>query len=415
MSQSDSVDRLVDHLFRRKYGQMIAILTRIFGLENWELAEDVVQDTLLQALRQWTYRGVPENPGGWLMQTAKHRAIDLLRGEANLRRKWVQLAPTDELDLAFDDALGDDQLTMLFLGCHPLLSREMQIALLLKTLCGFGISEIARAFLMPEPTIAQRIVRAKRRLKSQTFALPPESELLTRLDGVLAVIYLLFNEGYNASQGENLVRAELCDEAIYLGTLLVNHRVGNTPRVHALLALMLLQSSRLPARTTAAGDLLLLAEQDRTKWDHAAIQRGLYHLEQAGSGDELTEYHLQAGIAACHAVAPSYAETDWHSILFYYDQLLLLHPTPISALNRAVAVAMVEGTEAGIAALDAISTLHNYYLLLATYGELYARSGQPARAGDYYRRALALTTNYAERSFLARKIAQVEVSSAKPL
>jgi RNA polymerase sigma factor (sigma-70 family) len=391
---------------------MIAILTRIFGWDQFELAEDVVQDTLLQALKQWTYRGVPENPGGWLMQAAKHRAIDVLRREGNLRQKYAQFeADGADFERAFEDSVGDDQLTMLFLVCHPLLSREMQIALLLKTLGGFGVSEIARAFLLPEATIAQRIVRAKRRLRGETFVLPAEAELRTRLDGVLAVIYLLFNEGYNASQGENLTRGELCDEAIYLGTLLANHRLGGTPRVHALLALTLLQASRLPARTSAEGDLLLLAAQDRSMWDREAIRHGLHHLELAGSGDELTEYHLQAGIAACHAVAPSYAETDWEAILFYYDHLLRLHPTPIAALNRAVALAMVRGAEEGIAALDAITTLGDYYLLLATYGELYARSGQPERAAGYYERARERTQNHAEREFLARKLTHLDVSS----
>lgn len=412
---TDSVNTLVDHLFRRKYGQMIAVLTRIFGLENWELAEDVVQDTLLQALRQWSYGGVPENPDGWLMQVAKRRAIDALRRQSNLRRKLALIDSPDDPDpgqvSAFDASLGDDQLTLLFLGCHPSLAPEVQVALLLKTLCGFGVSEIARAFLLSEATIAQRIVRARRRIKTLTFELPDERELHQRLNGVLAVLYLLFNEGYNASHGENLTRAELCDEAIYLCTLLVSHPLGQTPRVHALLALMWLQASRLPARTTAEGDLLLLVEQDRSQWDRAAIQRGVAHLRQAASGAELTEYHLQAGIAACHALAPSYAETDWESILFYYDQLLALQPSPVFALNRAVALALVEGMDAGIEALDRITELDDYYLRLATYAALYERDGQLARAADYYRRALRVTANLAEQNFLQRKLAEAECAA----
>jgi RNA polymerase sigma factor (sigma-70 family) len=399
-----SVNHLVDHLFRRKYGQMIAILTRIFGLENWELAEDVVQDTLLQALKQWSYSGVPENPGGWLTQVAKHRAIDVLRRQKNFRNKIAQFEI--EESLADDDLFGDDQLTMLFLGCHPLLSREMQITLLLKTLCGFSVGEIARAFLLPEATIAQRIVRAKRKIKPLSFELPPENELYTRLDGVLVVLYLLFNEGYNASSGDQLTRAELCAEAIYLCNLLVNHPLGQQPRIHALLALMYLQVSRLPARTSTEGDLLRLAEQDRAKWDPAAIRRGIAHLEQAAQGDEVTEYHLLAGIAACHTLAPGDAETDWSSVLFYYDQLIALNRSPVTVLNRAVGVAMVHGAEAGLAALDAITDLDEYYLLMATYGELYERSGKLDCAVDAYRRALALTTNLAEQNFLRKKIAQ---------
>jgi len=395
---------------------MVAILTRIFGLENWQLAEDVVQDTLLQALQQWAYRGVPENPGGWLMQVAKNRAIDVLRRQSNLRQKVLQLDPDGgtehelERSLVFEDKMADDQLTMLFIGCHPALSAEMQIALLLKTLCGFGVSEIARAFLLPEVTIAQRIVRTKRKLREQTltFDLPPESELLKRLDGVLTVLYLMFNEGYNASQGANLVREELCWEAIRLGELLAEHRLGNQPRVHALLALMWLQASRLPTRTTAEGDLLLLTEQDRSKWNHEAIQRGMGHLEQAGVGEELSEYHLQAGIAACHTLAPSYAETDWESVLFYYDNLVKVNSSPVFALNRAVALAMVRGTDAGLQALEDIKGLDDYYMLLATYGELYERSRLPHQASDYYQRALALTQNAAEQNFLKKKLSNLE-------
>lgn len=410
------VSELVDHLFRRKSGQIVAILTRIFGLENLQLAEDVVQDTLLQALKQWAYGGIPDNPGGWLMQVAKNRAIDVLRRQSIHRQKVEQTEREQQAEhelertLDFEDSLGDDQLTLLFVGCHPALSPEMQIALLLKTLCGFGVSEIARAFLAPEATIAKRIVRAKRKIREQhlRFELPSDDEFLRRLDRVLAVLYLLFTEGYSASQGTSLVREDLCWEAIRLGDLLTNHRLGQRPRVHALLALMWLQVSRLSTRTTPEGDLLLLPEQDRARWDRQAIARGMVHLERSAAGAELTEYHLQAGIAACHAAAPTYAETDWSSVLYYYDQLAAINPSPIVALNRAVAVAMVHGPQAGLRALDQIEGLGNYYLLLATYGELAERCGQPEEAASYFRRALAGAANRVECGFLQKKLARLD-------
>ncbi len=413
------VNRLVDHLFRHKAGQMVSTLTRIFGVGNLQLAEDVVQETLLQALQQWPYRGVPDNPSAWIVQVAKNRALDVLRREAKLRSKMLTPASraafenSDDAALSLEDPLGDDQLTMMFMCCHPALSREAQVALTLKTVGGFGVSEIARAFLAPEATIAQRLVRAKRKLREEEidFALPRTEELPERLDAVLQVIYLLFNEGYAAYQGEDLVRYELCAEAIRLCSLLAGNTIADQPKVHALLALMLLQASRLSTRVDAEGDLLLLSEQDRSQWDRAAIQAGLHQLERAASGGELTEYHLLAGIAASHAVAESYETTDWKKILFYYDSLLRVNRSPIIALNRAVAVAMLEGPRAGVAALDQIKdepALRNYYLLPATYGELYGRSGESERAAAYYREALALMGNEAERRFLLKKLARFQ-------
>jgi RNA polymerase sigma factor (sigma-70 family) len=412
------VGRLVDHLFRHKAGQMVSTLTRIFGVGNLQLAEDVVQETLLQALQQWPYRGVPDNPSAWIVQVAKNRALDVLRREANLRQVLARVSqpPLEDIgETAFslDDPLGNDQLTMMFMCCHPALPRETQVALTLKTVGGFGVSEIARAFLVPEATIAQRLVRAKRKLREEEidFALPRTEELPERLDAVLQVLYLLFNEGYTAYRGEDLVRHELCAEAIRLCWLLTGHAIADQPKVHALLALMLLQASRLSTRVDAEGNLLLLSEQDRSQWDRAAIQAGLHQLKRAAAGDELTEYHLVAGIAASHAVAESYEATDWKKILFYYDSLLRVNRSPIIALNRAVAVAMLEGPRAGVAALDQIKddpALRNYYLLPATYGELYERSGESERAAAYYREALALMGNEAERRFLLKKLAHFQ-------
>lgn len=414
--ETQEVEQLVEHLFRHKAGQLVSTLTRIFGLHNLELAEDVVQETLLKALHQWPYRGIPDNPGGWLMQVAKNRALDILRRESNFQEKALTLAegaPTSHTpaeDLSLDDPMGDDQLTMMFIGCHPNLSPEVQVALTLKTVGGFSVAEIARAFLAQEATIAQRLVRAKRKLKQANlpFALPPPEALPGRLEAVLAVLYLLFNEGYNAYQGEDLVRQDLCAEAIRLCSLLVAHPLGRQPQVHALLALMLLQASRLATRS-AEGEVLLLAEQDRRRWNRPLIGQGLRQLEQAAAGTTISRYHLEAGIAACHAVADSYETTDWPAILGYYDRLLDLAPSPIVALNRAVAVAMTHGCEAGLAALtdlQAAPDLQRYYLLPATIGTLYERSGQPTLAADYYRQALTLTDNEAEQRFLRRKLGQ---------
>jgi RNA polymerase sigma-70 factor (ECF subfamily) len=393
---------------------MVATLTRIFGVANLELAEDVVQETLIKALRQWPYRGVPENPGGWLMHVAKNHALDLIRRDVSFKNKAALLIEP-ELDgngaatFSLDDPLGDDQLTMMFICCHPSLSLEAQVALTLKSVGGFGVLEIARAFLTTEATIAQRLVRAKRQIreKSIAFALPPNAELPMRLNSVLSVLYLLFNKGYRTQQGEDLIHQELCTEAIRLGQLLAAHPIGGDPKLHALLALMFLQASRLPARVDAQGDLLLLAEQDRSQWDQDKIQRGLYHLEQAMQGDELGAFHLEAGIAACHASAPTYETTDWNSILFYYNELLASSPSPIIILNRAVAVAMVHGPEAGLTELEQIQhlpQLKHYYLLPATFGELYERSGQMEKAAAFYREALVLTANETVRRFLGHKI-----------
>ncbi|MCI0693436.1 sigma-70 family RNA polymerase sigma factor [candidate division KSB1 bacterium] len=413
--QSGDVGRLVDHLFRHQAAQIISTLTRIFGPENLDLAEDVVQETLLKALRQWPFSGVPNNPSGWILQTAKNLAIDTLRREASFRDKAEAIAYQLEQDMAAsedesqDHGLKSDQLAMMFTCCHPRLSREVQVALTLKTLCGLSVPEIAKAFLTPETTIAQRLVRAKRKIRDEKipFEMPATRELAARLDAVLEVLYLLFNEGYNAHEGENLVRQDLCTEAIRLTSLLVEHPIGGQPKVHAMLALMLLQASRLPARVDAEENLLLLAEQDRTKWDRNLIQLGFYHLDKAAHGDELTEYHLQAGIAACHAVAPSYAATNWQQILSYYDELIYLTRSPIVALNRAVALSMLNGVEAGIKELESLSNLpamQSYYLLPATHADFYLQKGEPRKAAEYYHQALALASTEPERRFLLRKL-----------
>jgi RNA polymerase sigma-70 factor (ECF subfamily) len=417
--QPKDVPQLVDHLFRHQAGQVVATLTRIFGPQRIDLAEDVIQETLLKALRQWPYRGIPDNPGAWIMRVATNHALDILRRERALRGTQERLAALAALDdpatpaEILDCELRDDMLRMMFTCCHPAIGREARVALTLKTLGGFGVPELARAFLTHETTIAQRLVRAKRTIRAQRipFAVPDAAELPARLDSVLDVLYLLFNEGYSAHAGENLVRYDLCAEAIRLTALLAGHPAGDQPAVHALLALMLLQAARLPARTDAAGDLLLLEEQDRALWDRALIDRGLRELERSAHGDELTEYHLQAGIAACHAVAPSYATTDWRRILADYDQLVLLSASPVVALNRAVALAMVAGPHAGLAALCHVGELPGmagYHLFHAARAELLRRTGDVPAALEAYRRALDLAATDPERRFLLRNITACE-------
>lgn len=425
-SSQQKVDQLVEHLFRRQAGQIVSTLTRFFGIEHLDLIEDVVQETLLKALQQWVFRGVPNNPAGWISQSAKHHALDVLRRESTFRSKEKQIAEQIEQEFSASSQashiylkheFNDDQLRMMFTCCHPALSRETRVALTLKTLCGFSVAEIARAFLSQDVTIAQRIVRAKRKLLKDKlpFEVPAAAESFARLDSVLDVLYLLFNEGYSAHHGENLVRDDLCEEAIRLTAILVEHSVGDQPRTHALLALMLLQASRLPARLDSDGNLLRLQEQDRTLWDRRLIQLGMTHLENAAAGDVLSEYHLQAGIAACHAVADSYVSTDWRKILNYYDELIELIHSPVVALNRAVALSLVDGPEAGLKALDKLHSLpplKSYYLLPACYAEFYRQLGQPENAIVHYENALKLVGTEPERRFLLQKLSDLQVNDA---
>ena len=312
----DLPNDLVDHLFRHHSAKIVAALTRVFGSHNLQLAEDVVQDALIRALQTWPFQGVPENPAAWLTQVAKNRALDLIRREAVWAQKQVELErvlPLSTADVPSSDGEEpDDQLAMMLMCCHPAIPHEAQLALTLKIACGFSVAEIARALLAQPEAIAKRIVRAKKQIREQEIPLelPAEAQLAERVDAVLQVIYLLFKEGYSATQGENLLREDLCIEAIRLGRLLAAHPRTNLPPVHALLALLMLQAARLPARTKESGALALLAEQDRSLWDRRLIAAGMRHLGQAAAGETLTRYHLQAEIAALHVAAASDAETD---------------------------------------------------------------------------------------------------------
>ena len=414
MQDEAQVSGLVEHLFRESSGKIIAALTASFGLRNLELIEDAVQEALLKALRVWSYGDVPDNPGAWLMQVARNHALDQLRRGARWREKeeaiaHEQAATEAPAAMFSDDEIRDDLLRMIFGCCHPAIARESQVAVTLKIVCGFSVGEIARAFLIPPETVAKRLTRAKEKLRSCVpFEVPAGDELTARLDAVLEVLYLLFNEGYNASQGEELIRRDICDEAIRLATLLSEHSAGDTPKTHALLALFLFQRARFDARMNTSGEILLLAEQDRSAWNHAMITRGMWHLGRARAGKSLSEFHLQAGIAACHSAAPTYEATDWKSILFFYDLLLELNPSPVVALNRAVAVSKVHGAEAALAIVEELprsSNLANYYLLHAVRGELQQAIGDTVGARESFGAALGLTNVSAEQQFLRRRLA----------
>ncbi|HTI97413.1 MAG TPA: DUF6596 domain-containing protein [Dongiaceae bacterium] len=421
-SPAADIPRLADHLFRQESGKLVAVLTGIFGTAHVQLAEDVVQEALVRALQTWPYHGVPKNPAAWLTQTAKHLALDALRREKNFQEKQPQIISFMEHWPAggvvgnaplLDYEISDDRLRMMFVCCHPLVAREDQVALALKTLCGFSPGEIAAAFLTTEAAVAKRLTRAKQKIREARipFEIPEGEALGQRLDSVLQALYLLFNEGYKASRGTILVREDLCREALRLTELLVRHPAADRPQTHALLALMLLNAARLPARTDSAGNLLRLQDQDRARWDQQLIAQGMLHLAQSAAGRELSEYHLQAGIMACHCAARDYAATDWRQILELYDRLTAFDDSPVVALNRAVALAEVEGPQAGIAAVNAIrnlQTLESYYLLYAVLGEFELRLKHPQAAAAHFRKALQLAEIKSEQAFLAQRLRECE-------
>jgi RNA polymerase sigma factor (sigma-70 family) len=413
------IHRTIDAVWRIESARLIASLTRI--VRDVGLAEDLAQGALVAALEQWPQSGIPDKPGAWLMATAKHRSIDQIRRNVRLERKTEEIGRdleieqelgVPEFDVDSDDDMGDDLLRLIFIACHPILSKEARLALTLRLLGGLTTDEIARAFLVPEPTIAQRIVRAKRTLSEAKvpFEVPGGNERVARLSSVLEVIYLIFNEGYSATAGDDLMRPALCEDALRLGRILAE-LIPNEPEVHGLVALMEIQASRSRARIGPSGEPIPLLEQNRGRWDQLLIQRGFAALLRAEAvGGALGPYRLQAAIAACHAQARNPEDTDWKRIAALYDALAQLTPSPIVELNRAVAVGMAFGPAAGLEIVDILTSepsLKSYHLLPSVRGDLLAKLGRFKEACEEFKRAAELTRNTRERELLLDRATKV--------
>jgi RNA polymerase sigma-70 factor (ECF subfamily) len=394
---------------------MVSVLSRLLGLQNIETAQDIVQDTLLQAMNTWGYNGIPDNPSAWLYKVARNKAIDFLRRKkkfkeispqyAYLVESEYSLTPTVQ-NLFLENEIQDSQLRMMFACCHPSIPEESQIAMALKTLCGLGINEIARAFLTNDETISKRIYRAKEKIRTENIELdvPGPADLQERLDVVLKSLYLLFNEGYNSSHPEWLIREDLCQEAMRLCLLLTQHSLTAYPRSKALFSLMCFQSSRLNARLDDKGNIILLKYQDRSKWYRPLIQRGFDYLDAAAEPFEVSTYHFEAAIASLHAAAPSFEQTDWKSIYHLYEMLYLSQPNPIIAMNKAIASAYAISKQKALEELRDIKGLENHHLYYASIGEMYFELQEKENARSYFEKAFHLTNSQTEKQLLLEKI-----------
>jgi len=417
---------LVEHFFRHEFGRLVAVLTRSLGVRRLELAEDVVQAALTQALQTWSRRGVPEDAAGWLYRTARNLAIDALRREQIHAKALPHLAEVGDgegeslpPETHFADEIGDEPLRLLFVCCHEEVPAESRVAIALRMLCGFGTAEIARALLTTEVNVQKRIERARDRLRELEvdFDTPDAAQLRARLDAVLAVVYLLFSQGCYATHGDMPIRRDLCDEARRLARMLAAHPVGDVPVVHALLALMCFHAARFDARVALDGAIVLLEEQDRSAWNWNDVREGMAWLARSAAGDQLTRYHLEAGIAWEHCRAASFADTDWRRIAELYDALDRIAPSPLYSLNRAVAEAYLHGPQAGLDRLAAVpleSVPARYPGWHAVIGEFHFRLGQHAPAASAWQEALRLTAARADQEFLRRRIAACRPDGGEP-
>ncbi|MDN5213046.1 sigma-70 family RNA polymerase sigma factor [Fulvivirgaceae bacterium BMA12] len=409
-----NIDSLVDRHFRREHGTLMAVLVGLFGTENLELAEDIVQDTLLKALQHWKAKGIPDNPSGWLYKVAKNQAYNTLKREKYKKRYQASQPPqtSGEINLEeiFDTAsIKDEQLKMMFACCDSVLSQESQVALILKTLCGFSVDEITRAFLTKKETITKRLTRARTTMRHAgvSFALPPDNALEERLDSILQTIYLIYNEGYNASGGDRLIRKELCEEGIRLANFLASCPVGNKPKTHALLGLMYFNFSRFETRLNKNKEIILLADQDRSRWNHEHIALGFYHLSKIVEEEEVSTYHLQAAISACHASADTSEKTDWHKIVTLYNYLQKIDPSPVVLLNKAVALGNINKISEAIQLLDqeeVKTSLSDYYLYFVVFSDLLMKQEQYKKAKKLLIKALNLTNIKAEKHLITSRL-----------
>lgn len=407
---STSTHELAEHYFRQEYAKMVSVITRYFGLSGINLAEDIVQDTLLEALHQWEYKGLPPNPSAWLYTVAKNKALNVLKkNQKQITKETLEVFELPVEQLFAEAQIADDQLRMMFACCHPSISEEAQICLILKTLCGMSISEISKAFLTSNETINKRLVRARKRLKEEqvSFGFPAPKELDDRLTTVMKTILLLFNEGYNASAGDEVIRFELCLEAIRLTQMLCDHsRFKAYSSPNALMALMLFNTARFKARIDEQGQIIRMVHQDRKLWDQRLIMQGIQHLEKLEESEELGLYHVLATISAYHCTAPDYASTNWQGILNMYDLLLKLDNSPLVKLNRSIAVGQVYGAAQAIDALLGMSEEmpSNYYLYYSTLADLYFEMGNYQKAIQQLEMALPLTTQASERHLLEQRM-----------